>query len=510
MTARLPMRTSPPCLVFASLCFVAHLGADVMPAAPFADNAVLQRGKTIPVWGTADAGENVTVTFAGQTATAVADDSGRWSVQLDPLPAIATPGELVIRGNNTVTLTNIVVGDVWLASGQSNMKWSVRNTYDQAIDIPASANLPLIRELHIAEKASDDPLATASGRWRVAGPDTTGKFSAVGYYFARDLHSVLNVPIGIINSGWGGTRIEAWMDADTLAAQPQSAPVLKHWAGELAKYPERKAEHDRAVAEWARAKAAAEAAGEAFTQKYPSRPHGPGHPSTPSGLYNGMIHPVVPYALSGFIWYQGEANIGKHDAYRAFFPAMITGWRDRFAQGDLPFYWVQLANYYSATGTEWAFLREAQTHTLALPATGQAVIIDLGDFNDIHPRNKKDVGRRLARLALARTYGQTIIDSGPVFQKAEREGDGFRVTFTLPGGSNLRAPLNELGGFELAGEDKVFHAASAKIDGKGVVLVTSTEVPEPVAVRYAWRDAPLAGLFNNEGLPAVPFRSDNW
>jgi sialate O-acetylesterase len=223
-----------------------------------------------------------------------------------------------------------------------------------------------------------------------------------------------------------------------------------------------------------------------------------------------MIAPLVPYALRGAIWYQGESNAGRASEYAELFPAMITGWRAQFGQGDFPFYWVQLANYSNPEGTNWAFLREAQTKTLALPATGQAVIIDIGDRRDIHPRNKKDVGRRLARLALARDYGfdQDIIDSGPVFEKAERDGPGFRVHFA-PSRSGLNAPLNELSGFELAGEDKVFKPATAVIE-KDTVLVTSAEVPEPLAVRYAWRDAPVAGLFNKEGLPAVPFRSDTW
>ena len=483
----------------------AALFAAVTPAPLFQNSAILQRDKPVPVWGIANAGEKVTVTFAGQTKAATAGADGRWSVTLDPLPASAEPATLTIAGENTITLSDILVGEVWLASGQSNMEWTINNTYDKVIDVASSAN-PLIREIKIAKKVANEPITTATGSWRAASPDTTGSFSAVGYHFARDVHSVIGVPVGIINSSWGGTRAEAWADGDTLAAD-QFGYIRDAWAKTLAEYPEKKAKHDADRAAWEQERDAAKAANQPFTKRAPGGPWGPGHQATPAGLYNAMIHPLVPYALRGAIWYQGESNAGQAARYADLFPAMITGWRTKFNQGDFPFYWVQLANYSSATDTNWAFLREAQTKTLSLPATGQAVIVDIGDVRDIHPRNKKDVGRRLARLALNRDYNFKVIDSGPVFEKAERDGAGFRVTFKSEG--NLRAPLNELVGFELAGEDKVFKPAQAKIAGKAVV-VTSADVPEPVAVRYAWRNAPLAGLINDEGLPAVPFRSDNW
>jgi sialate O-acetylesterase len=506
-----PMRISPSYL--ALLCLGASLRADVVPAALFSDNAVLQRDKPIPVWGTADAGEQVSVAFSGRTASTTTDGSGKWRIDLPSLPASATPSDLVIKGNNTITVSNVLVGEVWLASGQSNMEWVVNGTYDAAIDVPASANFPLIRHIKIKPTIAESPASTVitQGTWQVAGPETTGRFSGVGYYFARDLYQLLNVPVGIIHSSLGGTRVEAWMDPATLQSNPAFASVGETWAKILADYPTTKARHDIDMAAWKNEQAAAKAANLPFNKPRPGGwdgPWGPGHAATPSGLYNGMINPLVPYALRGAIWYQGEGNAGKASEYHALFSSMITGWRARFGQGDFPFYWVQLANFGSSTATNWAFLREAQTQTLALPATGQALAVDLGDVRDIHPRNKKDVGRRLARVALARTYNRNIVDSGPVFAKAEREGTGFRVSFTeIHGG--LRAPLNSLGGFELAGEDKVFKPADAEIE-KDTVIVTSAEVPEPVAVRYAWRDAPAAGLFNKEGLPAVPFRTDTW
>lgn len=507
------MRNTLICL--ALVCLGAPLRADVVPAALFTNNAVLQREKPIPVWGTADAGEKVSVTFAGQTLATTADASGKWRVDLPALPANATPAELVIKGNNTITLANIVVGEVWIASGQSNMEWTVSNTYDKAIDIPASAKSPLIRHIKIKKTVAETPASTVSidrNTWEVAGPGTTANFSAVGYYFAKDVHELTGVPVGIIGSNWGGTPVESWIDAEAYKTVPaEAAKVSERWTKALADYPAKKAEFDATVAALKAEEAAAKAANKPFTKKIPSpwnAPQGPGHPNTPSGLNNGMIAPLVPYAIRGAIWYQGESNGGRASEYRALFSAMITGWRAQFGQGDFPFYWVQLANYQSPTDTSWAFLREAQTQTLSLPNTGQAVIVDIGDVRDIHPRNKKDVGRRLARLALARTYGQKIVDSGPVFAKADLEGAAFRVSFTRTDGG-LIAPLNTLAGFELAGEDKVFKPAEAKIENDTVV-VTSAEVPAPVAVRYAWRNAPVAGLFNKEGLPAVPFRSDSW
>ncbi|MFH1497696.1 MAG: sialate O-acetylesterase [Verrucomicrobiota bacterium] len=500
-----------PCL--ALLCLGAHLHADVIPAPLFTDNAVLQRGKPIPVWGQADPGEKVSVTFGAQTVETTTGADGKWRVKLAAEPANTEGVELVIQGHNTVTLANVVVGEVWIASGQSNMEWTMPNTYDAAIDIPASANFPLIRHIKIKRTVSDAPADTVEVQysgWNVAGPEATKTFSAVGYYFAKDIHQLTGVPVGIIGSNWGGTRIEAWIDAEAYGTIPELAASTKaHWDKVLAEFPEKQTAYEAARAAWETARDEAKAAGRAFNDRAPRAPSGPGHQSTPSGLYNAMIEPLVPYAIRGAIWYQGESNAGKPNEYRALQSAMITGWRARFGQGDFPFYWVQLANFSNPQGTGWAFLREAQTQTLALPNTGQAVIVDIGDRRDIHPRNKKDVGRRLARLALKNDYGlNQLVAHGPAMQTAERDGDAFKVTFTHADGG-LIAPLNDLAGFELAGEDKVFKPAAAKIEGNAVI-VTSAEVPEPVAVRYAWRDAPVAGLFNKHGLPAVPFRSDDW
>ena len=502
-------RLNPALFFSAVLATSGVLLADVVPAVLFTNHAVLQRGKPVPVWGRADAGEKVSVTFAGRSVETVADASGKWSVQLSPLAARSEGSELVIQGKNKITLSNVVVGEVWLASGQSNMEYRVKEVHDAALEIPASAANPLVRHIKINRVVGDAPTAVSSATWRPAGPDATGEFSAVGYYFALDIHRLLNVPVGIIGSNWGGTPVESWMSPAAFATVPDvAARVEARWGTALANYPAAQKKYDAALVKWQAEQAAAKAAGAPFSKRKPRPPAGPGHPNTPSGLYQGMIAPLGPYALRGTLWYQGEANASRASEYHALFSALIQAWRADFAQGDFPFYWVQLANYQLTDANNWALLREAQTKTLALPATGQAVVIDLGDANDIHPRNKRDVGRRLARLALARDYKLAMIDRGPVFAGAERTETGFRVRFTQAEGG-LFSPKNELTGFEIAGADKVFKPARAVIEN-GTNLVNSAEVAEPIAVRYAWQSSPEASVFNREGLPAGPFRTDTW
>lgn len=499
----------PALLISYALAASGTLFADVVPAVLFTDHAVLQRGKPVPVWGRADAGEKVSVTFAGQSVETVADATGKWQVQLAPLAARNEGVELVIKGKNKITLADVVVGEVWLASGQSNMEYMVKQVHDAALEIPASAGNPLVRHIKINKVVGDASASMSTASWQAAGPATTGDFSAVGYYFALDIYRIMNVPVGIIGSNWGGTPIEAWMSPSAFAAAPEpAAQVQARWAATLDNYPAAQKKYVASLAAWQADQAAAKAAKTPFTKKKPRPPAGPGHQNTPSGLYQGMIAPLVPYALRGAIWYQGEANAGRASEYNALFSALIQGWRSDFAQGDFPFYWVQLANYQQTGETNWALVREAQSKTLAVPGTGQAVVIDLGDANDIHPRNKRDVGRRLARLALARDYGMALADSGPVFAGAERTNQGLRVRFSQAEGG-LFSPKNEITGFELAGADKVFKPARAAIED-GTILVYSPEVADPVAVRYAWQSSPEASVFNREGLPAAPFRSDTW
>ncbi|MCU0792084.1 MAG: sialate O-acetylesterase [Opitutaceae bacterium] len=506
------MQTLPPLLVtLIGLAAAQFATADVVPSALFQNSAVLQRDKPVPVWGTADAGEKVTVSFAGQTKSTTTGADGRWSVTLDPLPASSTPASLTIAGNNTITLSDIVVGEVWIASGQSNMEWVINNTHDADVE-KLTARYPLIRQIKVAKTPSDTPATTFKGEWQKASPETLGNFTAVGYHFAKDIHLALDVPVGIVNSSWGGTPVEAWMSPAALASDPAFAVVQKRWAEVVANYPEAKAKHDAALAAWEAEKAAAAAAGKPFNKQAPRAPQGgPGSSHAPSVLHNGMIAPLLPAALRGAIWYQGESNAGRYQEYHALFSAMISGWRGDFGQGDFPFFWAQLAAFRATEKepTQWAFLREAQTRTLALPATGQAVIIDsaIGDFSDIHPRDKAPVGRRLARLALVRTYGlKGLIDSGPEFVSSEPAAAGaLKLTFNR----KVRQAAPEVTGFEVAGEDRVFHPAAAKIEGK-VVVVSSPAVTAPVAVRYAWKNYPDAWMQDDLGMPVPPFRTDTW
>ncbi len=494
--------------------FVAR--ADVTLAPLFADHAVLQRGKPIPVWGRAAAGEHVTVSFRGQTGGTTTASDGRWIVYLGALEASAEPANLVVTGKNTLTVHDVLVGEVWLCSGQSNMEFVVRSPTNPFFRVAnaeaevAAGNFPLIRHFKVARTEADAPADAVGGSWTVCSPETVDQFTAVGYFFARSLYGKLHVPIGLINSTYGGTPVESWMSAFALNSSPAFAIVRERWRQTLAEYPQKKIEYDAAADQWQKARDAAKAAGKAFTDRPPRPPPGPGHQWTPTGLFNGMINPLLPCALRGILWYQGETNAPRPTEYHALFAALITAWRAHFGQDDLPFYFVQLPNYANRNpgGTDWALLREGQAQTLSLPQTAMAVTIDIGDPNNVHPRNKQEVGRRLALIAEKRLYGIPGDDSGPMFAGAVVEGAAMRVHFTH-GDNGLVAHDQPVQSLELAGADKIFHPAQGRIEGD-TLLVSAPLVRQPVAVRYAWHNAPEANLFNGAGLPAAPFRSDNW
>ncbi len=467
----------------AALALAASPGLALPPAAApelaplFQDHAVLQREKPVPVWGRAAPGEHVSVSFAGQTVGATAGPEGRWIAVLAPLAENASGADLTVGGKTaSVTLHDIVVGEVWLCSGQSNMEFAVDDgspayRVDNAAAEVAAARYPLIRHFKVARQAAPVPMESAPGEWSPCSPQTVGRFTAVGYFFARDLFVRLGVPIGIVNSTWAGTPIEAWMSPAALASVPGS-PGGRSFAG--------------------------------------ADPRG-GDPSAPSSLFNGMIQPLLPYAIRGAVWYQGEGDAGRAPLYALQFPALINAWRSHFGEGDFPFLWVQLANFSpkgEGPADQWAYLREAQARALALPSTGQAVAIDIGDPANMHPRNKREVGRRLALIAKAEVYSIPVDYSGPVFSSATGEGPAIRVQFRFAA-DGLTASGRPLQSFEVAGADRVFHPASAAIRGDSVI-VRSPAVAQPVAVRYAWRNAPDANLYNGAGLPAAPFRSDDW
>ena len=483
--------------------------AEVMLAPPFTDHAVLQRNLPVPVWGRGTAGETVTVRFRGQTHKTVAGADGRWSVRLDPMPANAEGTDLFVTGKNTVILNDVVVGEVWLASGQSNMEWPLNLTL-HGKDETAAANFPLIRQLKVEHSPADLPVDTVkTSGWQTATPETASGFSAVAYFFARELASKLKVPVGIIHSSWGATPIESWLAEPVLRASTAWPGFNANWEEALKVFPERSAEYPALDRAWRKANDAAQATGRPNPLPWPHPPVGPGTAFAPGALFNGMITPLAPYALRGALWYQGEANVGRAGEYAELFPAMIRDWRKTWGQGDFSFLFVQLPNYADGepAGRKWAALREAQNAALMLRHVGTAITIDVGEPNNLHPTDKQPVGLRLALVAEAKTYDLSVEWTGPVFHSAMREGAAMRVKFTHAQGLNARE--SGITGFEIAGADKVFHPAKARIDGKAVI-VSAAEIPEPVAVRYAWTNSPVASLFNRAGLPAAPFRTDTW
>ena len=488
-----------------SLFFVhaSAIRADVKLPAIFSDNMVLQKGEKTAFFGTADKGEKVSVKVGNASADAVAGDEGKWKLFVDTRNAQGAV-DVTVSGNNSITVKNALVGEVWVASGQSNMEMSVAGSKDADLEI-ASANYPEIRMFTVKKAIALEPAKDVVGTWEVCTPQTAGHFSAVGYFFARDLNQQLKTPVGVIHTSWGGTVCEAWTSREALAAaDPDVKVIIDRFDEARAKVtPEMKAQYDADLKAWQQAGSP--------RGKQPKRPTGMDDPNAPTALYNAMVAPIVGYSMKGAIWYQGESNAGRAYQYRKLFPAMIQDWRGRWGEGDFSFYWVQLANFMERDkepgGTAWAELREAQTMTQSLPNSGQAVIIDIGEGLDIHPRNKQDVGRRLARLALHRDYDRKVVDSGPTYDSMTVDGDTVRVKFKNAAGGLVAK--EKLTGFAIAGEDRKFVWADAKVDGE-TVLVKSAAVSKPVAVRYAFGNNPDATLYNKANLPACPFRTDDW
>jgi sialate O-acetylesterase len=488
-------------LALALLWCVPMANAAVSLPKVFSDHMVIQRDLPVHVWGKADPAEKVRVTFRGQTVETAADSLGFWSAYLPPAPAGVTPLELVVQATNTVTLRDIVVGDVWVASGQSNMEWPVKESVNAQAEI-ANASHPFIRLLTVEKRAAEYPMDDIDAKpWERCSPESVAEFSAVAYFFGRELHGKTGVPIGLIDSSWGGTPAVTWTSLRGIGSESALMPAIAEWATLNDETVRAQVRREQQLKAWSTAVEKAKSEGNAP----PPRPWIPNENRVwrPAGLFNAMIAPITPFAIRGAIWYQGESDASPTRApiYMRQMQTLIRDWRAQWGVGDFPFLYTQIANF-KTQSQHWPALREAQRQTLDLNNTGMAVTIDIGDPNDIHPKNKQEVGRRLSLWARALAYGEKIEYSGPLLRQAVPEGPSLRLLFDHAAG--LNAKTGTLAGFEVAGADRVFQSAEARIVGNAVVL-SSPQVPAPRHARYAWTDNPDASLFNGEGLPASPF-----
>jgi sialate O-acetylesterase len=517
------------------LLLVPALRADVKLNELFTDNMVLQHGRENAIWGTADPGEEVQIEMhwaskpqpapmdpkfvaEGFAVATKADANGRWSAKLPATASFAgdSGATLRVKGKNEIALKNVVFGEVWVCSGQSNMEWPLKLTFEPATAIKASKD-PGLRLYTVQKKVSASPLTSVPGapKWVEAAPETTPNFSAVAYYFGKHLRETRKVPIGLIHTSWGGTPAEDWTSRESLDAVPELRYYHENLSKAIKNYDadKEKAAYEAALKKWEKDSAEAKAAG----KQAPRRPTLAGAPGTnpfgrpegaPSGLYNAMIAPLIPYGIAGAIWYQGESNAGKAYEYRTLFQTMITDWRRHWGQGEFPFLFVQLAPF-DAGPPNWPELREAQFLALALPKTGMAVITDVGEHKDIHPKKKREVGERLALAARAIAYGEAIEYTGPVYTSMSVQGNKVVLKFAHVNGG-LEAKGGKLSGFTVAGADQKFIAADAEITGPDTITVSVAGVAQPEAVRFGWANYPEVNLFNRAGLPATPFRTDTW
>lgn len=466
---------------------------------------VLQRGRPIHLWGWADPGEKVTVTLRTASASTTADGLGHWSIFLPPEQA-GGPYQVTIAGTNTIVLDDVMIGDVWFASGQSNMQMPLEGFPGSAVltngaEEIRNSNHPSLRLLRIPDIASPYPQQDQPAKWTLCTPETAASFSAVAYFFGREIAEKEHVTVGLIDSSWGGTPGEAWISMDSIGADASLMPIFEEWANKSDDY----VDDARRIAMEKREDDEARGAGKPL-------PEHDWHPNldswNPAWLYNGMVAPAINYPIRGVIWYQGEANtaVDRAAMYQRVFPTLIQDWRKQWQQGSFPFLYVQISAFTASPSENWPAVREAQRRTLALRDTGMAVTIDIGTPDNVHPPDKQDVGHRLALAARALTYGGQVEYSGPMYRQARFVGDQFQVWFDHTSGG-LVAKGGKLTGFEIAGEDKKYVPADARIEGNAVV-VSSTSVPEPRFVRYGWANAPVVNLFNGAGLPASPFTSE--
>ncbi|MBM3970234.1 MAG: sialate O-acetylesterase [Planctomycetes bacterium] len=502
-------------VLFSLMPFAAR--ADVRLPAVISDHMVLQQDIAAPIWGWADNGEEVTVSIAGQSKSAKAGADGKWLIKLDKREA-GGPYELIVKGKNTHKISDVLIGEVWLGSGQSNMAMTVSRSKDFEVE-QAAANLPNIRMFRENSAAATEPQEGGSGKWEVCSPETVGSFSATAFFFGRELHTTLKLPVGLINSSVGGTPIEAWTSMSAQKDLVELKPLFARWDNDTASYdPEKaKAQFEKQLADW---KVAAKKARDAGKQpgRIPQQPVNPRRNSHhPAVLFNGKIAPLIPYAIRGAIWYQGESNANSArqgagaENYGLQLRTLIADWRGRWGQGDFPVAWVQLPLFHRIQAepveeTGWTTVREQMLKTLRVPNTGMAITLDLGEANDIHPKDKQGVGKRLALWALAKVYNQKgVVASGPLPDGYEFVGEEVVLSFRYAAG--LKASGEELKGFAIAGADQKWLSAKARVDGEQVI-VWHPDIQQPKAVRYAWADNPDANLINGAGLPASPFRTD--
>ncbi len=484
-----------------------NLRAEVKLPTIFSDHMVLQQGISVPVWGWADEGELVVVQYRDQVVQTRARN-GKWQVKLGSMKADARPATLLVNGSNRIELKNVVVGEVWIASGQSNMQWALRQTVNWQAAAAASAN-PNLRLFYVPRVKAPQPVADIQGQynnakpaWTVASPETTPDFSAVAYFFGRDLQKARGVPVGVIHTSWGGSPAEVWMSERVLAGNPSyKKDILDNYQVATKNFEAAKARFPELLAKAKQSGAKA-------------LPQAPREPWRPTELYNSMIHPLLPFAIKGAIWYQGESNAGRAWQYRTLFADMIQNWRQDWRQGSFTFLTVQLAPFTAIlpepADSTWAELREAQIiASKNVGNAGTVVITDVGDEKDIHPQQKEPVGTRLALVARKLTYGEDVVASGPTFKGVSFSGGKAMVTFGDVG-QGLEARGGDLKGFTIAGADGKFAWANAKLVGKDKVEVSSSAVGKPNAVRFGWANYPVVNLWNKDGLPAHPFRTDDF
>lgn len=508
------LRALLPTLFLALLLLPTGIRAAVTLPDVFTDHLVLQRQQRVPVWGTAAPGEQVHVSFGGQTEKTRADSKGNWRVFLGPFEANEQPATLTVVASNRIELKDILVGEVWFCSGQSNMQWTLEQSAGGAAAI-AAADYPHIRLFNVSREVAFKRKTGVLATWQPCTPESVRDFSGIGFFFGLELYRSLHIPVGLINSSYGGSQIEAWTPVEFLAANPELQPCIdreKIWAAER---PAVQAAYDQDVANWKVAVEAAKAAG--------TRP--PSAPKVPDALrdyrlaasiYNTMVAPIIPYAIRGAMWYQGESNEDRAEQYEILLPTMIEAWRARWDQGNFPFAIVQLPNYRAISpepiDEAWSHIRDAQrTTSLRVPQTGLIVTIDVGEAADIHPTNKLTVGKRLWHWAMASVYGQQTPAVGPVFDKVQVAGNKLVLSFRETGQGLRTIDGQALRTFAVAGEDKQFVWAQARIIAPDKIEVWADGIANPVAVRYAFNNNPEnPNLSNETGIPASPFRSDKW